>query len=393
MGIFKGISWVLGLSMLVQPAMAGTGDTEVLYENSSYTPLLTLIQSAQHSIDIEIYEIKDQQIQNGVIAAMDRGVKVRVIQESEAVQSGCGIFEPIDAKDSVDCQSQKSFMQKVRAKGGGYVPYAYQQFCPGSDSGSGRCLEHGKMVLVDSKAVLISTGNFNPSNLCDPNGSSSPLSVCNRDYSVLSTDANVVSVMETIFSSDFASKAYDLPRILKTAKAGKLTVSPYSLSPTIAFIRSARESILIENQYLKNPQMNNELIAAAQRGVKVFVIVSSICSFGPKDPKKDASEISQWTNTYTAFDHAGINTSIFSKQIQVDGKDGYLHAKAIVVDSKIAWVGSVNGSTQALTENREFGIFLTQQDQVTRLAQYMTADFQDAGAESWQDSLSCQKDR
>jgi len=142
---------------------------------------------------------------------------------------------------------------------------------------------------------------------------------------------------------------------------------------------------------LKNPEMNNELIAASKRGVKVYVIVSSVCAFG--DPSKsDPNEITQWNQTYSAFDNAGINTRVFTKQMLIDGIGGYLHAKTIVVDQSRAWVGSVNGSTQALTSNREFGLFFNESDQVTKLSQDMSADFDSSNAETWQESAACAKD-
>ncbi len=363
--------------------------SETFYDNASGSPIFLLLQSAKVSIDIEIYEIEDSRVQSEILKAMDRGVRVRVIQESEAVGSSCPVFDKIFAGDTPDCKIQKQFIQNVRAKGGYYTPFSYQQFCSASKF---RCLEHGKMILVDHQWSLLSTGNFNASNLCDAKGTTSDLTTCNRDYTVLSSDPNVVSSLYSIFELDFKGNAYDLPTILKSNSAQKITVSPYSLNPIVMFIRTAKKSILIENQYLKNSVMNDELMAASKRGVKVFIVVSSTCSFGKPDPTKDANAIALWQNTFKAFDSAGIKSRIFTKQIPINGHSGYLHAKAIVVDGAQAWVGSVNGSTQALTLNREYGIFLTDPKEVAKLTSFIVYDFNHPNTESWQESLLCKKD-
>ena len=126
-------------------------------------------------------------------------------------------------------------------------------------------------------------------------------------------------------------------------------------------------------------------MAAANRGVHVEVTVSSACSFGKPSP----SEVRTLTSIFTAFDQAGITSTMFTKNIKINGIAGYLHAKAIVIDGKHAWMGSVNGSTQALTRNREFGIFFDTLNDVSKLSQILTSDHSDLNGESWQDSLNC----
>ncbi len=372
-------------------SIANAASTETFLENSSDAPIIPFIQSARASIDVEIYEIKNTNVQKAILSAMDRGVKVRVIQEPESVGSNCPVFEKIYGHDPAECRVQKEFVQNVRAKGGQYIPFAFTQFC---GTGKYRCLEHGKMIIADRDRVLISTGNFNPTNLCDPTGipMQALLTRCNRDYSVISTDPNVVSSFTAVFDSDFKSKAYDLSVILNSATAKKITVSPFSLDPLVKFILSAKKTILLQNQYMKNPELNQALIAAAKKGVKVFVMVNSICTFNRPDPVRDQDAIDLWKNTFKSFDSAGIKSRNFTKKISIQGYSGYLHAKAIVIDGERAWVGSVNGSTMATSQNREFGIFFEDKEQVQKLANFIANDFNDSNTESWQESLDCLKD-
>ncbi|POA74772.1 hypothetical protein C1882_29035, partial [Pseudomonas sp. FW305-E2] len=67
----------------------------------------------------------------------------------------------------------------------------------------------------------------------------------------------------------------------------------------------------------------------------------------------------------------------------------YLHAKAIIVDGAHAWVGSVNGSTTSLSDNREYGIFLDDNNLINQLDKFVSSDFNNNASESWQDSIVC----
>lgn len=377
--------------VLIGSLVAHGASTDVFYDNATHAPIHEFIQSATSSIDIEIYEIQDTRVQSAVLAAMDRGVKVRVIQEPESVGSHCAIFDVVYAGDPVTCKIQKEFVSKVRSKGGTYVPYASNIFCP---AGKYRCYEHGKLMIVDRQKALISTGNFNPTNLCDPEGvpQGGVLSRCNRDYTVLTTDQNAVRTLQAVFENDLQQKAYDLSKIIGQPSASKVTVSPFSLQPIVQFIRTAKKTILIENQYLKNAELNEALIQAAKSGVKVYVVINSICTFSKPDPVQDQRAIDLWKNTFKSFDAAGIQSRMFTKQVRIRGYAGYLHSKAIVVDGVRAWVGSVNGSDMALTRNREFGIFLDDEKEVIKLINQISADFNDPFTETWQESLECKKD-
>jgi phosphatidylserine/phosphatidylglycerophosphate/cardiolipin synthase-like enzyme len=83
---------------------------------------------------------------------------------------------------------------------------------------------------------------------------------------------------------------------------------------------------------------------------------------------------------------------MFTREILIDGNPGYLHAKVMVADGNRAWLGSVNGSNAATSNNREFGVFFNNAAWVQALDAQITADRNAAGAESWQQSLSCEKD-
>ncbi len=360
----------------------GRTGTETFFQNATNHPLLPFIQSAKKSIDIEIYEMDDVIIQNALLTALKQGIQIRIVHEDKPVGASCRVFEPKSKTDSESCLNQKKLVQAVRKGGGQYVPFVDASLC--GQLGTS-CFEHGKMMIVDQKKVLLSTGNFNTSSLCI--ASENP-TTCNRDYAVVSKDPQAVNLLLSIFEKDLAGQTYALDSILTHSDVSKVTVSPYSLSPLVHFIQSAKSEIYIQNQYLKDPDLNAAIMAAANRGVKVYVMVSSVCSFGIPSP----SVATNWKATYTSFDHAGIKTRVFTQQILVNNTPGYLHAKAMVVDGTSAWVGSVNGSTMSLSNNREYGMFLNDPSEVQKLLTIMKQDFNDSNGETWQESLQCKKD-
>lgn len=362
--------------------VGSTGADVAFFDQSVSHPLMDLIGSTRSSLDIEIYEMTDPDVRSALRAALARGVRMRIVHEPAPLGGTCPLFAAPSPRDSADCPDQRSLVSEVKAAGGQFVPFATSALC--GQIGS-RCFEHGKLVISDRSQVLVSTGNFDSTNLC--NIARSPAR-CNRDYSVVTRDGEVVSTLQHVFDQDVLGTAYDLRSMITPSVETKLTVSPFSLEPLVAFIKSARQSIRVQNQYLKEPTINSALAEAARAGVRVTVMTESACAFGTPKP----SAVTAWTRVYSDFDSAGIKSRIFNSSIRIDGIPGYLHAKAIVVDSTRAWVGSVNGSTTAASNNREFGLFFEDAGSVHSLVALMDQDFSDSRAESWQQSLTCTKD-
>ncbi|MBS1964061.1 MAG: phosphatidylserine/phosphatidylglycerophosphate/cardiolipin synthase family protein [Bdellovibrionales bacterium] len=369
-----------------------------LYENSTGAPIVALLDSAQHSIDIEIYTMGDPVVRKAILNALADRVKVRIIQEPTPVGSSCKIFgigsapnpsaapdEP-GSPDDLACAELKAFRNQVLKAGGTYVPFNKILCGAGSGGATPGCVEHGKMIIVDGKAALLSTGNFDSTNLC--NAKENP-ERCNRDYDYIIHYAPAIQILGQIFEQDLRGKPYNLKALLGRAGARDLTVSPFSLPPLVQFIRSAKRSIRLQEQYLKEPTINAELLAAAKRGVQLYLNVASACAFGT--PRE--SDAAKWTQTYKTFEEAGAKIRAFTSEMRVGNRPGYLHAKAIVVDDQTAWVGSTNGSSLSVSSNREFGVFFDGARDMNLLLRFMKADFANPHGESWQESLQCKRDR
>ncbi len=363
--------------------------TDGLYDNSVYSPIIDLIHSAQSSVQIEIYTMKDQNVRNEIRAAMNRNVAVQIVEEPTPVEDTCHPFTGQSSSDA-DCADLTRLIQEVRAKGGQFVPFNKDLCGGGSASFNSQksCVEHGKMTIIDQSVVMLSTGNYDYTNLCDSVGNSA-LAKCDRDYSYVTRDPAIVSSLEAIFQHDLSGSPYNLASLLPQgssfAATQSLIVSPDSLDPIVAFIDAAQRELIVENQYLNEPTMNAAIVRAAKRGVDVTVLTASVCSYGSVTPT-DQKRVPQ---IYGAFDAAGVKSRMFTKNNRVGGKPGYLHAKTMVRDGNVAFVGSQNGSSMALTENREFGLIIQDSGVAQELRSLIVNDLMDAGSETWSQAMAC----
>jgi len=354
-----------------------------IYDNASDLPTYDMIKGAKKSIDIEIYQMGDPEFRRLLREALNAGIKMRIIKDGTSLGEKCRVFNPAAASDDEDCKDQKAFLKEVKSAGGEYVPFNKKELC---GNGKSNCYEHGKMIIVDEKAVLLSTGNFNSSSFCNKEANPDH---CNRDFSYVSSDATVVRALSAVFENDLKGERYDVMGVMSSAAQAKVTVSPHSLDPLVEFIRSSRETLVIENQYLNDPTMNAEIIAAAKRGVKVKLVLASLCSFG----MPDEGAIDRIDDNFIAFESAGVEVRMFSKSVTISGKPGYMHAKAIIVDGERAWMGSVNGSSMSLSSNREFGVFFNTPAQVNKFERVVMGDFNHPNTQTWEESARCEKDR
>lgn len=350
-----------------------------LYSNPDAPAVADFISSATSSVDIEIYEMSDLGVREALRRALKNKIRVRIIKEPRPVGQKCDPFAARASRDNPDCVDQKKLFKEIQQAGGKTVPFNKEQLC-GQVRKSGPCFQHGKMVLVDGRQALLSTGNFNSSNLCNLEARPSK---CNRDFSYITADPEVVTQLGRIFEKDLAGKRYALADVLsKGTLKRKLTVSPFSFAPLKEFMRTAQRKIQIQNQYIRDPDFVAELIYLASK-VQVEIQLSDICNYGSVSEKLAYES----DKMFRALEDAGVKIKMFHKRHRIRGKPGYLHSKAIVVDGERAWVGSVNLSSASLNQNREFGIFFNQPSRAQAFSEFLTEDFENPTNITWQKSV------
>lgn len=362
-------------------ALNASGASAGIYNNPAESPIFAMIEGARKTIDIEIYEIGDPDVRKALIDATHRDVKVQIVIEPKPVGVSCDVTASNGQEDET-CKVRRDALRELTDADITVKPFS-KELCgvPGK-----QCFQHGKLLIADGEKAMVSTGNFNSSSLC--NAAANP-SKCNRDFSIVVTDAPSVKALHKVFKEDFEGKAYDLPKILTPAVRKNVTVSPHALPDIVKFIKRAKTSVAVQAQYLKEPETNAALVAAAKSGVKVEVTLASLCSFTTRLNDKSQANLRE---TYQPFVDAGIDLKFFTKLNEVEGRPGYMHSKLIIIDDEELWVGSINGSTTSFLQNREFGVFSSQKAAVSKANRIFEQDHESEHNETLEKNLLCEKE-
>jgi phosphatidylserine/phosphatidylglycerophosphate/cardiolipin synthase-like enzyme len=195
-------------------------------------------------------------------------------------------------------------------------------------------------MIIDDSTAYIMTSNFSRSALGGSSGSSG---YRNREYGIIDTIQQDVQATEAIFMADWNHTNAQF-------NDSNLVVSPInSRNDFTTLINSARSTLQIEAEEMNDSSIEQALTNAAQHGVRVEVILPSASSTSGDSNSQGIATIKQ----------SGI-------QVREDPQL-YVHAKIIVVDNKIAFVGSENISTQSLDQNRELGILVADPSALNRI--------------------------
>jgi cardiolipin synthase A/B len=271
-----------GLSLITEP---GPGDR----------PFIALIGSAGHSIQMTMYELTDQRVEQALAAAASRGVHVEVL---------------LDHGQYGDGRPLNDAAYRYLATHGVTVAWAPTYFA----------LTHQKSILIDSRVAAIMTLNLTPVYYSS-----------SRDFAVLDyRPADVAQVAQT-FDADLRHRP-----LTPSTGTGDLVWSPGAQAPIGALIAHAQRSLHVESEEMDDPTITHELCQAAQRGVRVQVVMT----YQPS---------SRAALTYLAGCRAQVRTYPENAAL-------YIHAKLIRVDGSTVFIGSQNLSRQSLTYNRELGI-------------------------------------
>jgi cardiolipin synthase A/B len=327
-----------GLSLLTEP---GPGDT----------PFIALIDSARRSIQITMYELTDERIEQALAAAAANGVRVEVLLDDG--QYGAG--RPLN-----------DAAYRYLATHGVSVAWAPSYFA----------LTHQKSLLIDRRVAAIMTLNLTPLYYAS-----------SRDFAVLDyRPADIAQVAQT-FTADLHHR-----QITPGAGSGDLVWSPGAQAPLGALIVHARRSLQIESEEMDDPTMTDELCQAARRGVHVQVLMTYQSAWRsaltyltgcgaqvrtyPESAEGDAGGASSAGNDSAGGDANGAGAE------SAASAGLYIHAKLIRVDGRAVFIGSQNLSRQSLTYNREMGIITHSPPILASTGDTFSADF--AGAQPYE---------
>ena len=259
-------------------------------------PVLDAIRSASHSIDLAMYELGDFNVEAALVSAEERGVRVRAM------------LDPGDP-GSYSSKNKEDF-DFLRSSG---VPVRWS---PASFT-----FMHEKALVIDKRAAFILSFNLVPKYY--------PTS---RDFGIVDHDACDVAAIDSVFDADWQGN-----QIVPRAGNG-LVWSPGARPSLAALMDQASTSLDVYNEEMSDPGAIAALQDASRRGVRVRVVMTGD---------------SEWKTAFNELASAGVKVRTFDPEASL-----YIHAKAMVIDGKQAFVGSENFSKTSLEDNRELGIIV-----------------------------------
>ncbi len=293
----------------------------VLPEDGSNV-ILDIINDADESITFVMYLITNRDFIDALKSAEARGVEVRGMMELNPYGGG---------SSNIDVFNEL-------AEAGAEMKW---------DPRSIKYL-HEKMILIDDELMFVMTCNMTSSAF-----------TANREYGLIDTNpAHVAEVVE-VFEADWNRHEPDWGNPL-------LVWSPINArAELLELIDSAQSSIDLEQCSMLDPEIEEHLIGAAQRGVTVRYVSS------PDWPIEDDYD----EPARERMRQAGVLVRYLD--------DPFVHAKVFLVDGVRGFVGSENISTNSLDNNRELGIIFEDDDSVERLAAQFEADWAVAAEEAF----------
>lgn len=282
----------------------------IVLPDDTAQPILQAIQSARSALNIRMFLFSDKTLLAAVIAARQRGVKVRVML-NPARRNGVTENEP----------AREALVQAGIEVRNGHPKFE---------------LTHQKSMVIDDRKGFIESLNWEPRGLTEA-----------RDYAVVTTHALETREMIDCFDADWAQQDF----------------TPHADSPLIwcpdngrrrlaEFIDSAKATLVVQNERYQDMVIIERLVRAALRGVKVRILARPPHSLKP-------DKLIEGVGGLRILQDVGVKVHTM--------KHLRLHAKMMLADSHRAIVGSINLAPGSFDGRRELAIETTDADTVQRL--------------------------
>lgn len=281
------------------------------------TPILEAIRAARRRIWIEMYLLTASEAVAALVQAHASGVEVRVL------------LEPAPYGD--EAANQAAFA--VMSTNGVDVRWTHRPVG----------LVHTKLMLIDGTTAWVMTLNLTASGLRG-----------NREYVVVDHDPTEVRRAEAIWSAD-AIGAESAPGAEGVTGWRALLVSPINARARLGgCISAARTSILVEVEELSDGDLVARLASTAADGVLVTVVA-------PATNRSLAT-----TAALKKLAAEGVTVRVLLAPT--------VHGKAMVVDGRQVYLGSMNLTRASLDDNREVGLLWSDSAAAARVSSVIAGD-------------------
>jgi phosphatidylserine/phosphatidylglycerophosphate/cardiolipin synthase-like enzyme len=289
----------------------------VLPDDSAQS-ILDPINAAADMLNIRMFLFTDPTLLNSVIAAKQRGVKVRVM------------LNPARR----DGRSENDEAKEALSAAGIEVRHSNPKFA----------LTHQKSMVIDGKAGFIESFNWNTKDL-----------TVTRDYAIVTTKKHEIAEMVEGFDADWSHQPFDPPagsRLIWCPNNGRQRVAD--------FIDGAKETLCLQNERFQDMVIFERLTRAIKRGVRVHIMA-------PRPHKLKESKLVEGVGGLRMMQDLGAKVRTLEHL--------KLHAKMIIADDKRALVGSINLAPGSFDERRELAIETDSRHVVKRLIQISQYDW------------------
>lgn len=321
--------------------------------DTSYEGLINLINSANKSIDIMIYEFWSLSIFQAINRTVrEKNISVRILFEDDVYGS---------YGDSYNRWIMNMFYSLSRD---GYNVEVRYDDTPR--------YVHTKVLIVDNKSVFVSSENF-VETAYPPNPYSieqKPYNKASRGFCVVVWNETIARIFENMFLDEFNSgveysySLYDEPssqgyvsysapflniKVIDENAIVETVFSPENSTSTILdLVNNAKHFIMLELAYISNGTTVNELLKALrearQRGVTVQIILEDDYPFDD--------------NYLKIVDNLTDLGFYVVPAFSATTEPLFLHNKGIIIDDELVLVGSINWSDNSLTNNREAALLI-----------------------------------
>ncbi len=329
--------------------------------DNSYAAITGLIDKAQNSIDMCIYQFTSYYILQHLLDAMNRGVQVRLILEDS--YPGASVHSTDDPTAHEVVYVAKTIDNHVNGttKWEGYAGGKYT---------------HAKYFIIDNNTITILTENFKATGVPkDP-------SYGNRGWGISINNTNLADLYLKVFELDWSvGKPFNIGDVVAPLQNTDIFTGAYvpistyqsyevinstfhtvvgpdeTIDVIVDLIDSATSTIYGEIFYMyptwtgypggiNNNPFLKALINAVQRGVDIKIILDS--TFYNLADANDNDEAAQVMRAHGIEVKYSYNSNGIEK----------FHVKGFIVDQEAVMISSLNWNENSATNNREIGVIV-----------------------------------
>ena len=293
----------------------------IVLPDDTAKPILDAINSASKSLRIKMFVFSDPSLLQAVIAAHQRGLKVRIM------------LNP--ARRSGEAENEDSRKQ-LTAAGVEVI-----------DSNPAFDLTHEKSMIVDDEMAFVKSLNWQTRNLTET-----------RDYAVVTAHGHEVKEISDCFEADWNRQSFDPgehSHLIWCVGNGRQRIGQ--------FIDEAKHSLWLQNERYQDPVIIERLVRANRRGVKVHLMARP-----PHKLKKE--KLIEGVGGLRILDDVGVKVHKL--------KGLKLHAKLLFADGVRAIIGSINIAPGSFDSRRELAIEVRDDDIVERLHEVVHHDWENS---------------